>query len=103
MPLSTVTIDRGEALQGCLLFTPKIALDRNTLTLDHLGDLHQLILKQLTGAQVPINPGLLEDPEGTGGANPIDVAKRGFDSLLVGYFNSKNSCFVVFIGWLKCY
>ena len=95
MALSAIAIDGSKPLQRGLLFTPEISLNCDPLTLDHLGDLHQLILKQLTGAQVPINPGLLEDPQGTGGANPIDVTKRGFDSLLVGYFNSKNSCHVV--------
>ena len=42
--LSAIAIDGSKPLQRRLLFTPEIALNCDPLALDHLSDLHQLVL-----------------------------------------------------------
>lgn len=95
MALSAIAIDGSKPLQRRLLFTPEISFDCDPLALDHLSDLHQLILRQLTRPQIAVDSSLLQDLQRTGGSDSVYVTERSFDPLLVGYFNSKNSCHVV--------
>ena len=93
--LSAIAIDGSKPLQRRLLFTSEIALNCDPLALNHLSDLHQLVLRQLTRPQIAVDSSLLQNLQRTGGSDSIYITERCFDPLLVGYFNSKNSCHVV--------
>ena len=99
MALTAIAVDGCQPLEGRLLFPAKITLNRDSLALDHLRNLHQLIFRKLTGPQVVIHPGLLKNPEGGRWPNSVNVAERSFDALLVRDLDSKNTCHVV---WRRC-
>ena len=94
MALATVAVDGCQPLESSLLFPAKITLDGNSLALDHLCNLHQLVFREFSSTQVVINPGLLKNSEGGRWPNSINVAERSFDALLVGDLDSKNTCHV---------
>ena len=98
MTKTTIAVDGGQTLQRCLLLTTEVTLDDDLLPLNHLGDLDQLVLGKLTSAQVRADSRLLENLGSCVWPNAINIWKRSFDSLLIGNFDAKNTCHIV---WTK--
>lgn len=89
---ATVAVDGGKALHLSLLLTTKVTLDEDSLVLDHRGNLDQLLLAELTGANVRVHPGVIEDLGGGGGTDTENVRERSLNSLLVGDVCAEESC-----------
>ena len=77
----------------------EITLDRDLLALDCLRDFHQLLFREFPCPHVAVHSGLLQDLQGCGLPDSVDVAERSFDALLVGDLDSENTCHIV---WRRC-
>jgi hypothetical protein len=87
--ISTIAVDRSKALHVTLNLAAKIALDHDTSSGNRIGDPSELLIAQLSGADVLIDSGFLKNFRGSFPSDSIDIRKRRFDSLLVRDFDSK--------------
>ena len=87
VPVTTVAINRGDPLHVPLDFPAKIPLDRDATILDRMSNLAQLVIRKLTGPNIGIDARFFQDLLSRRPADPVNIRKRCFDSLLVGNFN----------------
>ena len=85
---TAVAVDGSQALQLRLALAAEITLNEDLLGLDHLCDAHELIFAELTGPDVRINAGVLENLCRGRAADAEHVRQGSFDTLLVGDFNA---------------
>ena len=83
-----VTIDGSEPLQLRLALAAEVAFHLDRLGLDHLGDLDELFLTELSGADVGVDARMFKDLGRRGATDAKHVGQRSFDALLIGNFNA---------------
>lgn len=85
---AAIAVDRGESLELRLALAAEISLHHDLLSLDDLCDFHELILAELSGADIRIDAGVLQDAARQGAADAEHVCERSFNALLVGDFDA---------------
>ena len=85
-------VDGSETLELRLLFTSEVTLDDDAFALDDRADLDQLVFAQFTCAEVGVDACLIKNADSRVVSDSINKVKRRFDALLVGDFDTENSC-----------
>lgn len=75
MPDTTVAIDGSKALEIALQFPAKVTFNHQAGRSHGVSDFGKLVIGQLTGPDVGINTGLLQNPFRGGGTNAINIGK----------------------------
>lgn len=92
MTLTTVAVDTKKALHVLLNLTAKVTFGREFHASDGLGDERELVVGQLSRADVRINVGSREDLAAEGKTDAVDIGQRVFDFFVVRDINSKEAC-----------
>jgi hypothetical protein len=91
MAQSAIAVDGLETLQIALDLTTKITFDHDLLGGDCGDDGADLLGRELLGADIWVDIGLLKDPLGGLESDTINVNERGFDALVAGDFYAEES------------
>src|SRR3954447_19293926 len=91
MPNAAITVDGLEPLQVSLQFPAQIAFDRDLVVRNCVNDFVDLLRRQVLGAEIPVDIGLLEDPLRGRRPDAVNVSQRRFDAFVRRYFNSQKS------------
>ncbi len=89
MANTTITVDRGKALEVPLELTSEVTLDHHSTTGDRICDAAHLLVRELPGAGIRINSGFFKNLSGRCTTNSENVGERSLNTLLVGNLDSK--------------
>jgi len=89
MTVAADGIDGGKSFEMTLNIAAKVTLDHHATASDGVSDFTELLVRKLSGANIRVNSGFLENFRGGFTTDSEDIGERRFDALLVRDFDSK--------------